>query len=59
MGDHVVSATGPVGDPSVQRLDSQTTWSVSRDQRVEPPAQAVDLDDVASLNPFQSHQLEG
>jgi len=46
MGHNLVSCAGPVGDAPVKRLDRQAAGRVSGYQRVEPPPQSVNLDDV-------------
>ena len=57
--DHVMSTAAPVRDPAVQRLDRQPGRGLARDERMEPPPEPVDLDDVPDLNAFEPHPLEG
>jgi len=50
-----VSAAAPVGDPLVERLKGQATWRVVGHDRVEAPAEPIDLDDVPGLDPLEPH----
>jgi hypothetical protein len=55
MADNVVRSAGPVGHATVKRLHRETALNGARDDRVESPAQAIDLDDVSGLNPLKAH----
>ena len=54
-----MSTAAPVRDAAVQRLDRQPGWGLARDERVEPPPEPVDLDDVPDLDAFEPHSLKG
>jgi hypothetical protein len=55
----VVGAAASVADAAVERLNRQASGVVAGDERVEPPPQPVDLDDVADLDPLEPHRPEG
>jgi hypothetical protein len=55
MRPHLVRAARSVGDTAVKRLYRQPAFRALADQRVEAPAEPVDLDDVASPDSLDSH----
>ncbi len=56
--DHA-GAAGAVRDATVQRLQREAARGIPGNQRMEPAPQPVDLDNVAGLDPFDSHRLAG
>jgi hypothetical protein len=55
MADDLVAAAAVVVDAPVERLQQQPSCRRAGDERMEAPAKPVDLDDVADLDPFESH----
>ncbi len=55
MPDDIMSAARPVGDATVQRLHAEPPSVIADHQRVEAAPEPVDLDDVAQLDPLESH----
>jgi hypothetical protein len=58
MRPHFVRPAGSVGDAAVKRLYRQPAFRALTDQRVEAPAEPVDLDDVACSDSLESHRWQ-
>jgi hypothetical protein len=52
-----VRATRAVGDPAVERLDSEPAERATGYERVEASPETINLHDVTCLDAFQSHHL--
>jgi SAM-dependent methyltransferase len=53
-----VSAAASVADPLVERLDGEPTRGVVGHERMEAPAEPIDLDDVPGLDPLEPHPAQ-
>jgi hypothetical protein len=52
MTHHFAAATAAVADPAVQRRQREAARSRAGDKRMKAPTTAIDLDDVARLDPL-------
>ena len=59
MGDHLLGTARSVRHTAVERKDLEPVIVTPADERVKPPAQPVDLDDVPSPDPFEPHREQG
>jgi hypothetical protein len=57
--DDVLRSAAPVADAPVKRLDREAAGRIAGDERVEPTAEAVNLDDVADVNALEPHRFQG
>jgi hypothetical protein len=58
MRPHLVRPARSVRDSAVKRLDRQPAFRALADQRVEAPAEPIDLDDVARADCLESHRWQ-
>ena len=54
----IVRPARSLADSSVQRLNRETTVRVAGDERMEAPAEPVDLDDVSDLDALEPQRAE-
>jgi hypothetical protein len=59
VGDHLLGTARSVRHTAVERKDLEPVIVAPADERVKPPAQPVDLDNVPSPNPLEPHREQG